>query len=107
MLALPGHTSEQRTGKNQKPPLDRKSPIQVRIHLPPAGSLLRTGFRADLQKRVFAFDTIEGSLSWDADGATNGTSGLLLQWINHELVPVYPSADAADAPEIAKPAWGE
>jgi branched-chain amino acid transport system substrate-binding protein len=52
------------------------------------------------------FDTIEGSLSWDADGATNGTSGLLLQWINHELVPVYPSADAAHAPEIAKPAWG-
>src|ERR1700719_2458424 len=69
MLALPGHTSEQRTGKNQKPPLDRKSPIQVRIHLPPAGSLLRTGFRADLQKRVFAFDTIEGihriaSVTW-------------------------------------------
>src|SRR6202040_582065 len=62
-------SSEQRTGKNQKPPLDRKSPIQVRIHLPPAGSLLRTGFRADLQKRVFAFDTIEGihriaSVTW-------------------------------------------
>ena len=53
------------------------------------------------------FDTIEGSLSWNADGATNGTSGLLLQWINHELVPVYPSADASHAPEIAKPAWGE
>jgi branched-chain amino acid transport system substrate-binding protein len=52
------------------------------------------------------FDTIEGSLSWDAYGATNGTSGLLLQWINHELVPVYPAADAAYAPEIAKPAWG-
>ena len=52
------------------------------------------------------FDTIEGSLSWDADGATNGTSGLLLQWINHALVPVFPAADAAQAPEIAKPAWG-
>src|SRR5580693_3616731 len=46
MLALPGHTSEQRTGKNQKPPLDRKSPIQVRIHLPPAESLLRTSLSA-------------------------------------------------------------
>ena len=52
------------------------------------------------------FDTIEGSLSWDADGATDGTSGLLLQWVNHELVPVFPAADAAHAPEIAKPAWG-
>src|SRR3984893_8495018 len=31
--------SEQRTlSKNQKQRLDRKSPIQVRIHLPPAGS---------------------------------------------------------------------
>jgi type I restriction enzyme R subunit len=28
--------------KNQKRPLDRKSPIQVRIHLPPAESRLRT-----------------------------------------------------------------
>src|SRR2546423_8417331 len=35
-------SSEQRTGKNQKRPLDRKSPIQVRIHLPPAGSPVRT-----------------------------------------------------------------
>src|ERR1700748_804295 len=38
-------SSEQRTGKNQKRPLDRKSPIQVRIHLPPAESQLRTCFR--------------------------------------------------------------
>src|SRR5580704_3140915 len=30
MLALPGHTSEQRTGsRTQKQPLDRKRPIQV------------------------------------------------------------------------------
>ena len=34
-------SSEQRTGKNQKRPLDRKSPIQVRIHSPPAESQLR------------------------------------------------------------------
>jgi hypothetical protein len=31
--------SEQRTATNQKQPLDRKSPIQVRIRFPPAGSL--------------------------------------------------------------------
>src|ERR1700731_1647399 len=35
--------SEQRTlSKNPKQPLDRKSPIQVRIHFPPAGSQKRT-----------------------------------------------------------------
>ena len=43
--------------------------LHVRIHSAPAGSLLRTGFRTDLQKRVFAFDTIEGihriaSVTW-------------------------------------------
>ena len=37
-------SSEQKTGKNQKRPLDRKSPIQVRIHLPPAASRVRTRF---------------------------------------------------------------
>src|SRR5689334_4531324 len=46
MPALPGHTSEQRTGNKPKTPLDTKSPIQVRIRLAPAKSLLRT--------RVFA-----------------------------------------------------
>jgi hypothetical protein len=38
--------SEQRTlSKNQKQRLDRKSPIQVRIHFPPAASPLRTRLR--------------------------------------------------------------
>src|SRR5437868_15499928 len=32
-------SSEQRTGKNQNRPLDRKSPIQVRIRLPTPASL--------------------------------------------------------------------
>jgi len=41
-------------------PLVRERGPRVRIPLPPGGSLLRTGFREDLQKRVFAFDTIEG-----------------------------------------------
>src|SRR5204863_10193426 len=34
--------SEQRTATNQKQLLDRKNPIQVRIHFPPAASPLRT-----------------------------------------------------------------
>src|SRR5271163_2441506 len=34
--------SEQRTTNKPKTPLDRKSPIQVRIHLPPPASLPRT-----------------------------------------------------------------
>jgi|SRR6516162_10697917 len=36
MLALPGHTSKQGTGNNKKP-LDRKTPIQVRKLLLPLG----------------------------------------------------------------------
>jgi branched-chain amino acid transport system substrate-binding protein len=50
--------------------------------------------------------TVEGNLSWNAYGATNGHSGLLLQWQSHELVPVFPVADAARAPENPKPSWG-
>src|SRR5580692_207817 len=41
-------SSEQRTGKNQKRPLDRKSPIQVRIRLPPAVSHVRRRVGRDL-----------------------------------------------------------
>ena len=52
------------------------------------------------------FSTIEGTLSWNADGATDGHSTLLLQWVNHELVPVYPAAAAAALPLNPKPAWG-
>jgi hypothetical protein len=36
--------SEQRTATNPKPLLDRKSPIQVRIRLPPPASRVRTRF---------------------------------------------------------------
>jgi len=53
-----------------------------------------------------SFPTIEGTLSWNADGATNGHSGLLLQWVSHQLVPVFPAADAVTAPLNPKPAWG-
>jgi branched-chain amino acid transport system substrate-binding protein len=52
------------------------------------------------------FSTIEGDLSWDANGATNGHSSLLLQWIGHKLVPVYPASDATQNPINPKPAWG-
>ena len=52
------------------------------------------------------FTTIEGDLSWDADGATNGHSSLLLQWIGGNLVPVYPTTDAVASPVNPKPAWG-
>ena len=44
-------SSEQRTGKNQKQPLDRKSPIQVQIRLPPAKSPLRTCFEQPTTQR--------------------------------------------------------
>jgi hypothetical protein len=52
MLALPGHTSEQGTDNKPKTRLDRKCPIQVRIHLPPAESRLRTRL---LQRRARGF----------------------------------------------------
>jgi branched-chain amino acid transport system substrate-binding protein len=52
------------------------------------------------------FTTIEGDLSWDASGATNGHSSLLMQWINGSLVPVYPATDAVASPVNPKPAWG-
>src|ERR1700758_2265055 len=45
MLALPGHTSEQRTDYKPKSLLDSKSPIQVRIHFPPADSQCLDGIR--------------------------------------------------------------
>ncbi len=52
------------------------------------------------------FTTIEGDLSWDANGATNGHSSLLMQWIDGKLVPVYPATDAVASPVNPKPAWG-
>ncbi len=52
------------------------------------------------------FTTIEGDLSWDDSGATNGHGVLLLQWVDGKLVPVYPASDAVTAPVNPKPAWG-
>ena len=47
--------------------------------------------------------TVEGNLSWNADGAPLGND-LLLQWIHGALTPVYPPSAAFTHP-IAKPAW--
>ncbi|NMI54315.1 MULTISPECIES: amino acid ABC transporter substrate-binding protein [unclassified Streptomyces] len=50
--------------------------------------------------------TVEGSLSWDSDGATSGHDNMLEEWTNGRLLPVYPSNTAVHAPLIPKPAWG-
>ena len=47
--------------------------------------------------------TVEGNLSWNADGAPRG-SDIVVQWVNSQLLPVYPTAQALTKP-IAKPAW--
>ena len=41
--------------------------------------------------------TLEGDLSWDADGAPTG-SFLLVQWVDGKLLPVWPAARAQHAP---------
>jgi branched-chain amino acid transport system substrate-binding protein len=50
-----------------------------------------------------SWPTVEGNLSWDADGAPQG-SDIVVQWVNGQLQPVYPP-DQALAKPIAKPAW--
>jgi branched-chain amino acid transport system substrate-binding protein len=50
--------------------------------------------------------TIEGPMSWNADGAPKG-SDLVVQWVNRKLVPVYPTNIAATKPLYPKPAWGQ
>jgi branched-chain amino acid transport system substrate-binding protein len=49
--------------------------------------------------------SVEGNLSWDAVGQPQGQD-LLLEWINGQLIPVYPPAVAQHAPVIPKPPWG-
>ena len=87
MLALPGHTSEQRTGENQKRPLDRKSPIQVRIHLPPAESRVRTRFldhgwrrRARIQRGCAGFQIIVLSSMQGKHGTKDASSYSASKW---------------------------
>ncbi len=50
--------------------------------------------------------TLLGDLSWDANGAPNG-SFHLIQWQDGKLVPVFPAATAAGhQPLFPKPNWG-
>jgi branched-chain amino acid transport system substrate-binding protein len=50
-----------------------------------------------------SWPTVEGNLTWNADGATQG-SDIVVQWVGGKLLPVYPPAEAFAKP-IAKPAW--
>jgi branched-chain amino acid transport system substrate-binding protein len=47
--------------------------------------------------------TVEGDLSWDADGAPKGDV-ILVQWVGGQLQPVYPQDQALTGP-IGKPPW--
>jgi branched-chain amino acid transport system substrate-binding protein len=49
--------------------------------------------------------TLLGTLSWDANGAPNG-SFTLIQWQGGKLVPVFPAGNGTVAPVYPKPAWG-
>jgi len=49
--------------------------------------------------------TLLGDLSWDQNGAPNGSFSLI-QWQNGKLVPVYPTATAKAAAIYPKPNWG-
>ena len=65
----------------------------------------------DNQKMITAlhkgvWPTIEGNLSWDANGSPNGND-LLVEWINGKLLPVYPHDVAVAKPFSPKPAWGK
>jgi branched-chain amino acid transport system substrate-binding protein len=48
--------------------------------------------------------TIEGNLSWDANGSPKGNDSLV-EWVGGKLLPVYPANVARHAPTIPKPAW--
>jgi branched-chain amino acid transport system substrate-binding protein len=50
-----------------------------------------------------AWPTVEGNLSWDADGSPQSTD-IVVQWVKGQLLPVYPPAQALAAP-IVKPPW--
>ena len=48
--------------------------------------------------------TIEGNLSWDANGSPKGADSLV-EWVGGKLLPVYPASVARHAPTVPKPAW--
>jgi branched-chain amino acid transport system substrate-binding protein len=49
--------------------------------------------------------TVEGNLSWDANGQPNGND-LLVEWIHGKLLPVFPKQFALANPFSPKPPWG-
>ena len=49
--------------------------------------------------------SVEGNISWNADGAPQG-SDMLLQWVNAKLQPVFPPSVALAQPIQPKPNWG-
>ena len=51
-----------------------------------------------------SWPTPEGNLSWNADGAPQG-SDTLVQWQGGQLVPVYPQAAAKVAPVVTPLPW--
>jgi len=55
---------------------------------------------------VGQWPTLLGNLSWDANGAPNGSFNLV-QWQSGKLLPVYPAALAQATPIYPKPAWGK
>jgi branched-chain amino acid transport system substrate-binding protein len=48
--------------------------------------------------------TIEGNLSWNADGSPRG-SDTLVEWNRGQLLPVFPPAQAQAAATAPKPSW--
>jgi branched-chain amino acid transport system substrate-binding protein len=48
--------------------------------------------------------SVEGNLSWNADGAPQG-SDMLLEWVGGKLQPVYPPSAAIAKPVSPKPPW--
>ena len=49
--------------------------------------------------------SVEGNISWNSDGAPQG-SDMLLEWVGGKLQPVYPPSAALTKPVSPKPAWG-
>jgi branched-chain amino acid transport system substrate-binding protein len=68
------------------------------------GSIDNQKIISSLHKGVWK--TIEGNLSWDANGSPNGDD-LLVEWIKGKLLPVYPPGVAVAKPFSPKPVWGK
>ena len=52
-----------------------------------------------------SWPSVEGNISWNSVGEPQGED-LLVEWVNGQLVPVYPSSVSLHAPVIPKPNWG-